>query len=113
MKTSELLTIINTLPKECDPDIVMGEAWLPERLDRVYLEDDLLFMQFDNAPLELQEEEGRGFVEHEVELIRSRLNQLLSGGSDHEATLNAILGLFLLGHELSSSQVIEMLENDD
>jgi len=113
VKASELITIIKNLPKDSDPDIVMGEEWLPERLENTTLDGDMLFMHFDNAPEDGQgEEEGRGFVEHEVELIRTRLQQILGEDSDNTSKADAMLGLFLMGHELSSSQVIEILEED-
>ncbi|PFG56086.1 hypothetical protein ATG66_2411 [Vibrio sp. ES.051] len=111
MKASELISHLNNLPTEADPDIVMGEAWLPERLVETQLDGDMLFLHFDNAPEEDQgEEEGRGFVEHEIDLIRARLQQLLDEDSDNASKADAMLGLFLMGHELSSSQVIEILE---
>ena len=113
MKASELITVLNDLSQQNDPDIVMGESWLPERLVSTQLDGDLLFLQFDNAPEEIQgEEEGRGFVEHEIDLIRTRLQQILDEDSDNASKADAMLGLFLMGHELSSSQVIEILEED-
>ncbi|CAM2886740.1 hypothetical protein QTO01_03295 [Vibrio mytili] len=114
MKASELISILNTLPPEHDPEIVMGEQWLPERLVETQLDGDLLFLNFDNAPEDEQgEEEGRGFVEHEIELIRTRLQQILDENSDSASKSDAILGIFLMGHELSSSQVIEILEESE
>ncbi|MGR4017994.1 hypothetical protein [Vibrio harveyi] len=113
MKASELISIINNLPEGSDPDIVMGEEWLPERLENTALDGDMLFLHFDNAPEDGQgEEEGRGFVEHEIDLIRTRLQQILDEDSDNASKADAMLGLFLMGHELSSSQVIEILEED-
>ncbi|MGI9916713.1 hypothetical protein [Vibrio owensii] len=113
MKASELISIINNLPEGGDPDIVMGEEWLPERLESTTLNGDMLFMHFDNAPEDGQgEEEGRGFVDHEIDLIRTRLQQILDEDSDSASKADAMLGLFLMGHELSSSQVIEILEED-
>ncbi len=50
MKASELKTILNQLPDDLDPDVVMGEVWLPERLIEAQLDDDMLFLTFDNAP---------------------------------------------------------------
>lgn len=52
MKASELKTILNQLPDDLDPDVVMGEVWLPERLIEAQLDDDMLFLTFDNAPEE-------------------------------------------------------------
>jgi hypothetical protein len=80
----------------------------------VQQENDLLFLEFDSAPEENQgEEEGRGFVEHEIELIRERLIQILEEGSDTNAKADAMLALFLMAHERSSSEVIELLENPE
>ncbi|BCN24287.1 hypothetical protein [Vibrio alfacsensis] len=113
MKASELISIFNTLPQGADPDIVMGDEWLPERLVETELDGEMLFLRFDNAPDEGQgDEEGRGFVEHEIELIRTRLKQILDEDADNTSKTDAMLGLFLMGHELSSSQVIELLEED-
>ncbi|GLR04008.1 hypothetical protein [Vibrio hyugaensis] len=112
MKASELISLINNLPDGSDPDIVMGEEWLPERLESTTLDGDMLFLHFDNAPEDNQGEEGRGFVDHEIDLIRTRLQQILDEDSDNASKADAMLGLFLMGHELSSSQVIEILEED-
>ncbi|KJR24893.1 hypothetical protein BOO91_00875 [Vibrio navarrensis] len=117
MKASELKNILVSLPDDYDPDLVMGEEWLPERLVNTRLDGDLLFLEFDNAPDDLQgEEEGRGFVEHEISMIRHRFEQILAEASDTKTKADAMLAIFLMGHELSSSEVIEVLEdesNDD
>lgn len=61
----------------------MGEEWLPERLVDTKLDGELLFLHFDNAPEDGQgDEEGRGFVDHEIDLIRTRLQQILDEDSD-------------------------------
>ncbi|MBR9874337.1 MAG: hypothetical protein GYB23_08725 [Vibrionaceae bacterium] len=113
MKVSELISILNNLPANTDPDIVMGEEWLPERLVETQLDGNLLFLNFDNAPEECQGDEGRGFVDHEIDLIRTRLRQVLDENSDNASKTEAMLGLFLAGHEMSSAQVIEILEESD
>ena len=114
VKVSELQNIIEQLPNDSDPDIVMGEEWLPERLVNTKLDGDLLFMEFDNAPEENQgDEEGRGFVEHEVAMIRKKLEHLLGEPSDTKTKADALLAIFLMGHELSSSEVIEVLETTE
>ncbi|KGY08477.1 MULTISPECIES: hypothetical protein [Vibrio] len=114
MKASKLKKLLESLPEGQDPDIVCGEIWLPERLVRTQLDGDLLFMEFDNAPEESQgEEEGRGFVEHEIDMIRHRFEQILDESSDTKTKADAMLALFLMGHELSSSEVIEILEDPD
>ncbi|MDD1826104.1 hypothetical protein LRP52_28415 [Photobacterium sp. ZSDE20] len=111
MKVSELQNIIDHLPNDSDPDIVMGEEWLPERLVNTKLDGELLFMEFDNAPEENQgDDEGRGFVEHEIAMIREKLEQVLDDPSDTKTKAGALLAIFLMGHELSSSEVIEVLE---
>ncbi|UIJ41935.1 hypothetical protein LWM38_06220 [Vibrio kanaloae] len=111
MKVSELQNIINHLPSDSDPDIVMGEEWLPERLVNTKLDGELLFLEFDNAPEENQgDDEGRGFVEHEISMIREKLEQVLDDPSDTQTKADALLAIFLMGHELSSSEVIEVLE---
>ncbi len=114
VKVSELQNIIEQLPNDSDPDIVMGEEWLPERLVNTKLDGELLFMEFDNAPEENQgDEEGRGFVEHEVAMIREKLEHLLGEPSDTKTKADALLAIFLMGHELSSSEVIEVLETTE
>ncbi len=92
----------------------MGEEWLPERLMGATLNADLLFLQFDNVPEDIQgEEEGRGFVEHEIRMIKERFEHLLQDDCDTKTKVDAIVTLFLLGHELSSAEVIELLEQAD
>ncbi|MGR5387832.1 MULTISPECIES: hypothetical protein [Vibrio] len=114
VKVSELQNIIDHLPKYSDPDIVMGEAWLPERLVNTNLDGDMLFLEFDNAPEDNQgDEEGRGFVEHEIAMIREKLEQVLDDTSDTKTKADALLAIFLMGHELSSSEVIEILETTE
>ncbi|ENI8075939.1 hypothetical protein ABZW73_002720 [Vibrio vulnificus] len=114
MKASELKTFLLSLPDGYDPDVVMGEEWLPERLVNTRLDDNLLFLEFDNAPEENQgDEEVRGFVEHEIAMIRQRFEHILDEASDTKTKADAMLALFLMGHELSSSEVIEILEEND
>ncbi|MEO9496533.1 MAG: hypothetical protein ABJG42_18825 [Vibrio splendidus] len=114
VKVSELQNIIDQLPKDSDPDIVVGEAWLPERLVDTNLDGDMLFLEFDNAPEDNQgDEEGRGFVEHEIAMIREKLELLLDEPSDTKTKADALLAIFLMGHELSSSEVIEILESTE
>lgn len=92
----------------------MGEAWLPERLVDTNLDGDMLFLEFDNAPEDNQgDEEGRGFVEHEIAMIREKLELLLDEPSDTKTKADALLAIFLMGHELSSSEVIEVLESTE
>lgn len=110
MKASELKTILNQLPNDLNPDIVMGEVWLPERLIEAQLDDEMLFLTFDNAPEEGEgEEEGRGFVEHEMDLIRLQILTLLADGRGQKAKAEAILALITLAHERTSSEFIEIL----
>lgn len=114
VKASELKKRLDALPNDCDPDIVTGESWLPERLLETNLDGELLFLSFDTAPEETQgEEEGRGFVEHEVAMIRHRFEQILADSSDDKTKADAMLALFLMGHERSSSEVVEILEDPE
>ncbi|MCG9596930.1 hypothetical protein L1D15_09355 [Vibrio sp. Isolate25] len=114
MKASDLKKVLDSLPENQDPHIVTGEEWLPERLVNTHLDNDMLFLEFDNAPEETQgEEEGRGFVEHEVDMIRQRFTQILDESSDTKTKADAMLALFLMGHEMSSSEIIEILEDPE
>ncbi|QMV14545.1 VC1380 family protein [Vibrio spartinae] len=109
VKASELIHILNALPN--DPEIVTGETWLPERLLHAKCLDDLLFCQFDNAPEENEgDEEGRGFVDHELSLMKSHIMQIFTEKAPLEHKRDAILALILYAHEHSSSDVVEMLE---
>ena len=110
LKASQLITILSQLPENHDPDIVTGETWLPERLVRCQQDEALLFLTFDSAPDEGEEDEARGFVEHEVDYIKARLHQLITSGEHPSVKTEAILALVLFAHEHSSSDVIEMLE---
>lgn len=110
VKVSELKTILNQLPNDLDPDVVMGEIWLPERLVEAQLDDEMLFLAFDNAPEEGEgEEEGRGFVEHEIELIRTQVLNILADDSGPKTKAEALLALITLAHERTSSEFIEIL----
>ncbi|ERB65060.1 hypothetical protein G3U99_14570 [Vibrio coralliilyticus OCN008] len=114
MKASDLKKLLDSLPEGQNPNIVTGEEWLPERLVNTHLDDEMLFLEFDNAPEEAQgEEEGRGFVEHEVEMIRKRFEQILDESSDTKTKADAMLALFLMGHEMSSSEIIEIMEDPE
>ncbi|WP_348541636.1 hypothetical protein [Vibrio fluminensis] len=111
MKISELKNLLASLPD--DLDIVTGDEWLPEQLVTATQVDDMLFLEFDNAPEDVQGEEARGFVEHEITMIRDKFEQILAENSDTKSKADAILALFLLGHELSSCEVIEILEESE
>ncbi len=114
MKASELKSILDSIPSDSNPNVVTGEEWLPERLLDAKLNDGMLYLSFDSAPEEQQgDEEGRGFVEHEIDMIRHKLEQILDETSDTKSKADAMLALFLMGHELSSSQVIEILEDPE
>ncbi|USD66456.1 hypothetical protein [Vibrio sp. SCSIO 43136] len=111
VKVSELLQILNTLPSDKDLDVVTGEEWLPERLIASRYDDDFLFLNFDHQPEDLGgDTEGRGFVEHEMALLRHRIRQLLVEDSDISSKTEALLAMLLISHEKSSSEVIELLE---
>ncbi len=110
MKASDLLYKLQTVLKESDPEIVTGEDWLPERLTEVHQTDDLLFLEFDTAPEDSQgDEEGRGFVEHEIELIREQIMEIFLEKTSLENKREAILALILLAHEQTPSTVVQAL----
>lgn len=112
MKISTLRSILNTLPD--DADVVTGEEWLPERLIKAEPRNTTLYLEFDNAPDEgAGDEEARGFVEHEVTLIRTRLEQLLKEECDTAIKADAVLALLLMAHENTSSEFIELLSEAD
>ncbi len=114
MKALELKKILDELPEGSNPDVVMGEEWLPERLLSSRLHGELLFLDFDNAPEDTQgDDEGRGFVEHEIDMIRARFEQIIEGQTDTKTKADAMLALFLMGHEQSSSDIIEILEDPE
>lgn len=111
MKVEKLKNILNLLPDDRQIDVVSGERWLPERLLNAELDNDLLFLEFDNAPDEAESNvEGRGFVEHEIELLRTRLAQITGESHSAEQLLDALTGFFLIGHETSSAEFVELLE---
>jgi hypothetical protein len=114
VKVTDLKKILESLPEGTDPDIVMGEEWLPERLVNAQVNGKLLFLEFDNAPEETQgDEEGRGFVEHEIAMIRERFEKIIEDASDTKTKADAMVSLFLMGHEYSSSDIIEILEDPE
>ncbi|MGR5361654.1 hypothetical protein ACPV54_12405 [Vibrio mediterranei] len=111
MKVEKLKKILQSLPSEQHIDVVTGEIWLPERLLSAKVDNDLLFLEFDNAPDEAEGTfEGRGFVEHEIELVRERLAQIIDQSNNNEHLLDALTAFFLIGHETSSSEFVELLE---
>ena len=46
-------------------------------------------------------------------MIREKLEQILDAPSDTKTKADAMLALFLMAHELSSSEVIEILETPE
>ncbi|WP_438696039.1 hypothetical protein [Vibrio marinisediminis] len=113
MKVSELKNLLDTMTTDTDLDVVTGDEWLPEQLVATSIVEDMLFLEFDNAPEDIQGEEARGFVEHEIDMIRGKFEQIIAEDSDAKSKADAILALFLLGHELSSGEVIEILEDSE
>ncbi|MGF1910921.1 hypothetical protein L4C38_15920 [Vibrio kasasachensis] len=113
VKVSELKNLLDTFPVNPDLDVVTGDEWLPEQLVATSIVEDVLFLEFDNAPEDIQAEEARGFVEHEIEMIRGKIDQIITESSDVNSKTDAILALFLLGHELNSCEVIEILEENE
>lgn len=111
MKASQLMQMLTSLPEGHDPEIVTGEEWLPERLIEVRDNQDLLFLEFDNAPEDNQgDDEGRGFVEHEITLIKKHIMDIFLEKASLEHKQQAILALILYAHEHFPSEVVEMLE---
>lgn len=110
MKTSELMAFLSTL--ENDSEIVTGEHWLPEQLVGASFDGELVNLEFDNAPEEDSGDlEGRGFVEHEVNLLKDKVVQLLFDDSlPAKVKADNFVKLFLMIHEKSSSEVVEILE---
>ncbi|MDR9827906.1 hypothetical protein RCJ22_20115 [Vibrio sp. FNV 38] len=114
MKVSDLKIILDAIPQEVDPELVTGELWLPERLIDTQLDGELLHLQFDNAPIDgFSDEEARGFVEHEVALLHRKVMHILHEADTVPNKANALLGLILMAHENTSTQVIETIENID
>lgn len=114
MKVSELKTFLESLPADKDPDLVTGEVWLPERLTELQLDGNMLHLEFDNAPEETAgDEEARGFVEHEVVMLRDKIEALMDASHDPKAKAEIFLRLFIMAHEKSSSEVIEILEDPE
>jgi hypothetical protein len=112
VKVSELKNTLKSISNDTNVEVVTGEEWLPEHLINAKLNDNLLFLTFDNAPDELEHgTEARGFVEHEMDLLRLRLSEVLNNQTDNEKTLDALLAFFLVGHEMSSSDFVEFLHD--
>ncbi|MFC5077573.1 hypothetical protein VTH8203_03913 [Vibrio thalassae] len=112
MKVEKLKKILQSLPSDQPIDVVTGEVWLPEQLLKAEVDKGLLFLQFDNAPDEAEDTfEGRGFVDHEIELIRERLAKIIEQSEGNEHLLDALTAFFLIGHETSSAEFVELLEH--
>lgn len=112
MKVSEFKKLLEAIPLDTDPEIVTGEVWLPERLINVDIDSEFVRCEFDTAPEDGQgDEEGRGFVDHEVELIRTRIMQIFTEKASLEHKQQAILSLILFAHENEPSTVIELLND--
>ncbi|PJC87998.1 hypothetical protein CSW98_02435 [Vibrio sp. HA2012] len=114
MKASELIFILSQLPENTDPEIVTGEIWLPERLIETSYDGNMIHLSFDNAPEETAgDEEARGFLDHEITMLREKIQQLMDEGADNKTKAEIFLRLFLMGHEKTSSEVIEILEEPE
>lgn len=111
MKVEKLKNILENLPEDHEVRVVTGEKWLPERLISTELDNDLLFLLFDNAPDEGEQGiEARGFVEHEIGLLRQRLGEIVEQSNSSSQLVEALVRFFVIGHETSSSEFIELLE---
>mgnify|MGYP001447691701 CR=1 FL=1 len=111
MNAAELITILSSF--EENTEIVTGEEWLPEQLISADFDGKLINLKFDNAPEEGSgDSEARGFVEHEVDMLKDKIVQLLFD-TDIPAKVKAdmFLKLFLMVHENSSTEVVEILES--
>ncbi|WP_375750047.1 hypothetical protein [Vibrio sp. HN007] len=114
MKTSELKAFLEMLPENKDPDVVTGEEWLPERLLDVSYDGEMVHLNFDNAPDEnAGDEEARGFVEHEIDMLRDKIEVLMEASHDPKTKAEIFLRLFVMSHEKSSSEVVEILEDPE
>lgn len=113
MKSSELIQFLSSLPQGVDPEIVTGEEWLPEQLLEATFDGSLVNLHFDNAPEEgTGELDGRGFVEHELVMLKDKIITLMFDKSIEPKTkAEVFLQLFVLTHEKSSEEVIEFLED--
>lgn len=110
MKSSELMRFLSSLENDCE--IVTGESWLPEQLIEAKFDGEFVNLEFDNAPEEdAGELEGRGFVEHEINMLQDKIVQLLFDNSiSAKLKADIFLNLFLIVHEKSSSEVVEIFE---
>jgi len=110
MKASELMAFLSDI--DGDKEIVTGESWLPEQLINAEFDGELINLEFDNAPEDdAGDTEGRGFVEHEVNMLRDKIVQLLfDDAMPAKVKADVFLKLFLMIHEKSSSEVVEILE---
>lgn len=113
MKTSQLIEFLSNIPGKLDPEIVTGEEWLPESLIDASFDGNLVNLHFDNAPEEGSGElEARGFVEHEITMLKDQIVKLMFDPSIEPKTkAELFLQLFLLSHEKSSTEVIEIFED--
>lgn len=113
MKASELINFLSQLPEGQDPDIVTGESWLPEQLIDITFDSEMVNLHFDNAPEEVAgEDEGRGFVEHEIVMIKDRIVKILFDQNiAPKVKADLFLQLFLLAHEKSSTDIVEVMES--
>jgi len=107
------MQFLSQLPDNKDPEIVTGEEWLPETLLDANFDGNLVNLHFDNAPEEDSGElEGRGFVEHEIVMIKDKIVKLMFDKNIEAKTkADIFLQLFLLTHEKSSGEMVEILED--
>lgn len=111
MKASELMAFLSDI--DGNKEIVTGESWLPEQLINAEFDGEFINLEFDNAPEDdAGDTEGRGFVEHEVNMLRDKIVQLLFDDTmPAKVKADVFLKLFLMIHEKSSSEVVEILED--
>ena len=113
VKTSELIQFLVNLPENTDPDVVTGEEWLPEQLINASFDGNLVNLHFDNAPEEdAGEIEARGFVEHEITMIKDKIVQLMfEADLPPKTKAEILLKLIVVSHEKNSDEVLEILTN--
>ncbi|MDV7102820.1 hypothetical protein R3X26_00195 [Vibrio sp. TH_r3] len=113
MKTSELIQFLVNLPENTDPEVVTGEEWLPEQLINASFDGNLVNLHFDNAPEEdAGEIEARGFVEHEITMIKDKIVQLMfETNLPPKTKAEILLKLIVVSHENNSDEVLEVLNN--
>jgi hypothetical protein len=109
LKLSKFTSLVTELNIDDDPEIVTGESWLPEELKAMSLHDNKIFLDFDNAPQD-DEQDSRGLVEHELELVRKMISHYLTQDTTQQQRESSLLLLMQCLHEQPSDEVVEYLQ---